>query len=431
VLWTTDFRDSTTDENLNWIRGNPGTSEDPSYVPGAVDAEPIVFHTASNDEFARPNTAPNLNPNGLLDGLCQACHTNQFGNTNYHTNDPNGPNAPNDATYGYTHPANISGGSQGQLCLDCHEHVNGFAPTVTETNCLASACHGGNTLSRRQIGESSPGAGDGEFGGNMTSHHVNDGSTNQIVTRWDCVTCHAEGDAVTGEVDQNYHAKLGVNLRHADGTDTGNTDANGVYASDWASLTPAARSEYCMSCHDEDGATIITGRTDPDPDATTNALNPFNDEVTNAHEPDGFDGTTAPHARIRTTGQIGEGSPGVVDVKSQFDPANPSHHAVLGPAYGGSEPPAPGGNLAGAVFGTYADGSSGWTPSSTATAPRFQGTCCATPMAMTCQVILPAVRSIVMPVTTFMSPTQQTSRPIPARTVTTRPTAIIFLALPA
>ena len=48
------------------------------------------------------------------------------------------------------------------------------------------------------------------------------------------------------------------------------------------------RSSFCLSCHDADGATIITGRTDPDADATTNALNPFNDGVTNAHEPDWF-----------------------------------------------------------------------------------------------------------------------------------------------
>jgi len=83
-----------------------------------------------------------------------------------------------------------------------------------------------------------------------------------------------------------------------------------------------------LSCHDSDGATIISTRTDPDPDATNNPLNPFNDGVTNAHEPNGLDGTPAPHARIRPTGTPGAGSAGVVDIKSKFNNMNAAYHGV-------------------------------------------------------------------------------------------------------
>jgi hypothetical protein len=171
---------------------------------------------------------------------------------------------------------------------------------------------------RRQITESSAGAGDGEFGSNFTSHHVNDGTGSQVATKWDCVVCHAEGDADTASPDGNYHKKDGVQLKHVD---------TGVAYTDWAGLTSAERSEFCLSCHDIDGATIITSRTDPDPDATTDALNPFNDGVTNAHEPAGLDGSAAPHTRGA-----------VLDVAGQFDTANASHHAVLGTAYGSAAP---------------------------------------------------------------------------------------------
>jgi hypothetical protein len=200
--------------------------------------------------------------------------------------------------------------------MGCHGHADGFRGTGGD----CTGCHDqqqeiqanpGNF--RRQITESGAGAGDGEFSTGFTSHHVNDGTGAQIVTKWDCVVCHAEGNALTGDTDSAYHQKDGVQLK--------NTDTGAAY-DDWAGLNSWQRSEFCLSCHDVDGATIITTRTDPDPDATTIALNPFNDGITNAHEADGFDGTPAPHSR---------GS--VVNVAAQFDPLNASHHAVLAPAY--------------------------------------------------------------------------------------------------
>jgi hypothetical protein len=183
----------------------------------------------------------------------------------------------------------------------------------------------------------------------MFSHHVNDGldtsgqpalgsgvRQHPQLTNWDCVACHAEGDAVTGAIT-SYHigATKTVDLRNADGSVTSYTDASGVY-NDWPNLTPAARSEFCLSCHDADGATIISTRTDSDPDATTDPLNPYNDGVTNGHEPDGFDGTLAPHPRLRSP--FGPTDLGVVDIKSRTDWTNAAVHVAKDPNDGSSQP---------------------------------------------------------------------------------------------
>jgi hypothetical protein len=356
---TTDWRDGTTAENQDWVRGNVDTYMAEPKKSLVAAATPVIWHDGSAEEMA-DSTGSDTNAAGKLDRVCQACHTNPSATTDYHTNDPyDAAIRPNDATYGYTHPANISGGAAGQACSDCHTHGGGFMPTVSEVDCLTSGCHGEVKGPRRQISESSPGAGDGDFGTNMTSHHVNDGTGSEVTSRWDCIACHAEGDAVSGAITV-YHSDGNVDLKNADDAVTAYTDDNAVYVG-WSTLAPEARSDFCLSCHDADGATIITARTDPDPDATTNALDPFNDGVTNHHEPEGFDGTSAPHSRYRPFGQIGYPDPGVVDVKSQFDPGNVSHHAVLGPAYGAGSTPstsAPGGSLAGSVFGTDAHGNS-------------------------------------------------------------------------
>jgi hypothetical protein len=362
VLWTTDWRDGTTAENQNWVRGNVDTYMVEPKRSLVSPATPVIWHAGSAEEMADP-TGTDTNAAGKLDRLCQACHTNPYSGTalatKYHSNDPNDPDIrPDDATYGYSHPENVSNGSAGQDCRDCHEHGKGFAPTVSETNCLASGCHAEVTGSRRQVGESFPGAGDGDFGSNMTSHHVNDGTGSDITTMWDCVACHAEGDVVTPGIT-TYHINGTVDLRNADGIVTAYTDGDAVYVG-WSSLDPEARSEFCLSCHDADGATALAARPpDTGDPAHATPLNPFNDGVTNHHEPNGFDGTGAPHPRYRPEGQLGAGNPGVVDVKSQFDPANVSHHAVLGPAYGAGSTPytaAPGGSLATAVFGTDSHG---------------------------------------------------------------------------
>jgi hypothetical protein len=358
VLWTTDWRDDTTAENQNWIRGNVDLYMPEPKKSLVAAATPVIWHDGSAAEMADP-AGSETNPAGKLDGLCQACHTNPNATTQYHTNDPIDPSIrPTDPIFGYTHPANACFGTAGQRCLDCHQHAAGFGAVIPEPDCLASGCHAEVKSPWRRISESSPGVGDGDFGTNMTAHHVNDGTGNDIVDRWDCIACHAEAEAVSGCITA-YHGNGTVDLRNADEAVTAYTDGNAVYVG-WTSLAPEARSDFCLSCHDADGATVLAARpSDPGDPAHATPLNPFNDGVTNHHEPDGFDGTPAPHPRYRPSNQAGSPEPGVVDVKSQFDPINVSHHAVLGPAYGaGATPatPAPGGNLAGAVFGTDAHG---------------------------------------------------------------------------
>jgi len=283
---TTDTHSGgTTAANVEWFR-----SDTTMYVTGAL--EPALLQ--ANTGFFAWNDA-----NSPWNGACQTCHQN----TDFHRND----NSLGALSHDHNKDAD---------CRTCHPHADGFLGSGGDcTGCHDSqreiSANPGNF--RRQINESGAGVGDGEFGTDFTAHHVNDGSGSQIVTKWDCVVCHAEGDAVTGDADGTYHMVDGVQLK--------DTDTGAVYG-DWSGLTSAQRSSFCLSCHDSDGATIITGRIDPDPDATTNALNPFNDGVTNSHEPNGFDGTPAPHSR---------GS--VVDVAGQFDTQNVSHHAVLGPAY--------------------------------------------------------------------------------------------------
>jgi hypothetical protein len=301
-------------------------------------------------------------------GLCQSCHTltgsllgtPESRHTNDSVTDP--PNPP----LNHGHEA-------GSDCTSCHTHQgqegsdDGFTPQGGD--CIG--CHSSEkgSIPRRQITESSAGAGDGEFSTNFRSHHVNDGTGSQIVTKWDCVVWHAEGDVLTGAPDSVYHQKDGVQLKDVD---------KGVVYADWAGLAASDRSDFCMSCHDSGGAGLVGSRpaTPPDPgdpdvaDYTNDALNPFKDRVTNAHEGDGFtdmctDGRTpcnrdrdcsgsdtcepllAPHERGRCSvtaviacGTAYECPSGetcelqkVVDVESQFNTANTSHHAVLGEAY--------------------------------------------------------------------------------------------------
>ncbi len=234
--------------------------------------------------------------NNPSNGMCEVCHS-----------------ATTVFTFGSDTDTHF-GQASAQACVTCHLHSAGFQPIGA--NCVE--CHNQTQGGRRQITDNVPASTTGEFGTAFTSHHVNDGTGSEIVTKWDCVVCHAEGDVLTGDADATYHQVNGVQLKNAD---------TGAALADWAGLTAAQRSQFCLSCHDTDGATIVAGRSDPDPDATTDPLNPFNDGLTNAHEPDGFDGSPAPHSRGR-----------VLDVNAQFNTLNTSHHAVLGAAYGSAAP---------------------------------------------------------------------------------------------
>jgi hypothetical protein len=328
--------------NVEWIRANTT-----KYITGAD--EPALFQAKTGFYAWDDANAP-------WNGLCQTCHQN----TDWHRNDDSHPShppshahqMPNDDCRG-CHPHTDGFRGSGGDCTECHNRPREIAPpsgTFRRQIVDGFVCTGDGTTACTTDPDCSAVGGtcelaDGEFGTAFTSHHVvdwvctGDGTTactadadcsvvggtcepgGEVVTKWDCVVCHAEGDAITGDSDSTYHQKDGVQLKDVDNNDVGM--GNGPVYDDWSGLTPSQRSDFCLSCHDANGATNISTRTDLDPDATTNALNPFNDSLTNAHEPDGLDGATpAPHLRPR-----------VLDVEAQFNTSNVSHHAALGPAY--------------------------------------------------------------------------------------------------
>jgi hypothetical protein len=107
-------------------------------------------------------------------------------------------------------------------------------------------CHNSAIGTRRQV----LGTG-GDFGTNplITSHHVS-GSADPADTQ--CTVCH----------DQSQHTGGTVRLRHAD---TGTTVT-------YNPLTPSTLEQFCLSCHDSNGAVVTA--------VSGSALSPFNDGAT-------------------------------------------------------------------------------------------------------------------------------------------------------
>jgi hypothetical protein len=143
------------------------------------------------------------------------------------------------------------------------------------------------------------------------SHHV----TGVKLQNAHCAACHLEGKAVNGQivVDTAYHmSDAKTHLRNAD------TDADMQW--DPAAPNHTTMDNFCMSCHDADGATsdastAIRAIMVPAAGKVASASNPFGDTISNRYD------------KMQR--------PGVVDVSGQFDVTNNSHHAVKGPRYSG------------------------------------------------------------------------------------------------
>jgi hypothetical protein len=138
------------------------------------------------------------------------------------------------------------------------------------------------------------------------SHHV-DGDTTLATTH--CSQCHCEGTS-SGGVDGTKHKNGHIELRNTDSTtcNTAGTDhyvfwnTSGTYS--WAGLD-----NHCFSCHDTAGAAGTGGWSGSADDKV-----PFNDSpMTNTYD------------QIERTR--------VVDVDTQFNTGNYSHHAVKGAKY--------------------------------------------------------------------------------------------------
>ncbi|MDD2852685.1 MAG: cytochrome c3 family protein [Desulfuromonadaceae bacterium] len=148
------------------------------------------------------------------------------------------------------------------------------------------------------------------------SHHVTGVDLNDA----HCAACHLEGKVVGNAVviDTNIHmADSSTHLRDADN----DSDRQ------WTPASPdhSIMDTFCMSCHDANGATsagsvaiqalINTAAGAYNTGKTASATNPFGDTISNRYD------------KMQR--------PAVVNVSSQFDTTNPSHHAVKGKRYTG------------------------------------------------------------------------------------------------
>ena len=302
----------------------------------------VVYESRGTDvgnSFYNSFADNDFNGDAVYDGVCEACHTQ----TKYHRNSSAGDHAHNTGT----------------TCTKCHGHDKGFSEPVGE--CID--CHNQTQGIFRQV----YGAG-GDFS-SYTSRHIFGGNA----TSWDCIVCHAEGSISSGGANvvttsEHNDAESTIALRNVDnvpsfagepGTGVG-PDATALNPNFWRWPTPSNTPTeadhrnmdlFCMGCHDSDGASMIAvNSTDDGLDltaVTANALSPFNSS--DAIDAGTGGGTNTPGATLTTwfgdqsscegKGFTWDGSDcndtrsRVLDVKSQFDTANPSHHAVRGQRY--------------------------------------------------------------------------------------------------
>ncbi|NQT14783.1 MAG: hypothetical protein HQ582_18660 [Planctomycetes bacterium] len=210
-----DARSGLTKTNLTYFR--VGTN----YMP--IVTNKAVFHERPA-HFAFTNTAP-------WDAACQICHTG----TTHHTRDD---------SQDHSH----KGGTD---CMTCHTHVSGFSSAGgTCLDCHASAQDNddGPPTRRAVVNDFT-----------NISHHVVGGD----VTEDDCAVCHYEA------IDDDYHMDNTIDLRDPDNGTSLISFTNFTRNLASSSLEPwvaAVQSNFCLHCHDSDGATSTF---------YTSALQPF------------------------------------------------------------------------------------------------------------------------------------------------------------
>ena len=174
--------------------------------------------------------------------------------------------------------------------------------------------------------------------------------------KWDCIVCHMEGNATTGEPDPVYHGSGVINFRDPDtGTAAkkvawSGTGAAGRYVDTLTNFTTARfyrdmsvvlesdpnwlkvasiQMNLCLKCHDANGAVSSTAWTKTAAGNTTgSALRPFGNAVA----------STATLIQIKsgqaagntTYNAAGDTAGSVMNVAIQLDPNNAAYHPVLG-----------------------------------------------------------------------------------------------------
>lgn len=167
--------------------------------------KPVVF-TATSGAHSFDDGDP-----AAYDGICQVCHTN----THYHRDD-----------------GSTVAHFDGQDCTGCHPHDNGFLPSGGGS---CTACHAAQQGIRRPIV--------GEFP--VADAHAHYGAE---LTDDACLVCHSVATHMNGFVE----------LVDAD-------DNNTLYSFQQPGdlTSDPDLSDFCASCHDEDGATRLASPFDP------------------------------------------------------------------------------------------------------------------------------------------------------------------------
>ncbi len=279
-----------TDSGTDWVQVNVSTTLDLLDVANAGDTYAIFYgKLVSRVDFSTsPSTVGRINGAGgwtdikfydnsgpfsfsdntdpWSDEVCNTCHSQ----TKYHQYDGT-------ATVDQSH-------YDGNNCTTaCHRHDSGFKGAGDCIGCHSTAG------ARRQIVEN--GGSGGDF--NRMSHHVTDpinGPSSEIVTKYDCVVCHSEGNA-DGGMNATYHGNNRVDLKDAD-------DGSNIRLPLTPPYNGSTLTTFCLTCHDSDGAQFTYvpaeygGNDDP--------LRPYNTTDSNT----------------------------VLDVKSQFTITNYSSHAI-------------------------------------------------------------------------------------------------------
>jgi hypothetical protein len=266
----------------------------------------FLYRVAGSGSNAASLTNVTVGGNSI--NQCIPCHTeNKVGG--------NAANGTNIIGNNWTTAASLALPAIINPCSTCHVGTDiGAHPGATNNNCIGChslpvAQHNGNVADNNNGVRAIT----AEFG--KWSHHV----TGVTLNNAHCAACHLEGKVANGAIviDKAYHmADNKTHLRNAD------SDADMAWNPAAPSFT--TMDNFCMSCHDANGATssmsiqiqaFINTNNLFAAGKSASASNPFGDTISNQYD---------------TLER-----PAVVDAKGQFNTTNASHHAVLGKKYTG------------------------------------------------------------------------------------------------
>ena len=295
----------------------------------AADGNNLVAEYKGSKHYTRTvSPSPDFNGMTYADSVgCAGCHTQNHKDLNpaesgrcadCHSsagNPPNFQHAQPDTKDSLGNLKTNTFGNLKNMCVMCHNpHTTALlTPTTGMAGCVT--CHSVPQNQGAGYVQDNNGvrAITGEF--NKWSHHVTGVNLNDA----HCLACHLEGTVVDGKpvLDTTKHmANATVRLRNVD------TDAEITWDPAQPSFTNL--DNFCMNCHDANGATspvsakiqayINTSKLNA-PGKTASPTNPFGDTISNQYDE--------------------MQRPAVVDVSGLFDTANNSHHAVKGKRYSG------------------------------------------------------------------------------------------------